>query len=71
MANPERVISGNTGLTNKSRGLLDMAQSVGKECKMLVSVIVPFLNEEPFIEGYIHALLNQTFDRHQYELAHK
>jgi glycosyltransferase involved in cell wall biosynthesis len=35
---------------------------------MLLSVIVPFLNEEPLIEHCIHSLLNQKFDKHLYEL---
>src|SRR5262249_18290361 len=35
---------------------------------MIFSVIVPFLNEEPFIEQCIHSLLDQTFDKHRYEL---
>lgn len=35
---------------------------------MIFSVIVPFLNEEPYIEQCINALLNQDFDRNEYEL---
>lgn len=35
---------------------------------MQFSVIVPFLNEEQFIERCIQALLSQSFDRQQYEL---
>jgi glycosyltransferase involved in cell wall biosynthesis len=35
---------------------------------VIFSVIVPFLNEELFIEQCIHSLLDQTFDKHRYEL---
>jgi glycosyltransferase involved in cell wall biosynthesis len=35
---------------------------------MIFSVIVPFYNEEIFIERCIHSLLNQDFDRNEYEL---
>ena len=35
---------------------------------MIFSVIVPFLNEELYIEKCIRALLNQDFDRRMYEL---
>jgi glycosyltransferase involved in cell wall biosynthesis len=35
---------------------------------MIFSVIVPFLNEELFIEDCIHSLLNQKFDKYRYEL---
>jgi glycosyltransferase involved in cell wall biosynthesis len=35
---------------------------------MIFSVIVPFLNEELFIEQCIHSLLDQTFDKCRYEL---
>jgi glycosyltransferase involved in cell wall biosynthesis len=35
---------------------------------MIFSVIVPFLNEEPFIEHCIDSLLNQKFDKNLYEL---
>lgn len=35
---------------------------------MVFSVIVPFLNEEPYIERCIRSLLNQDFDKIGYEL---
>jgi len=35
---------------------------------MIFSVVVPFFNEETLIEECIGALLNQTFDKHAYEL---
>jgi glycosyltransferase involved in cell wall biosynthesis len=35
---------------------------------MIFSVIVPFLNEELFIEHCINSLLNQKFDKYLYEL---
>ena len=34
----------------------------------LISVIVPFLNEEPYIEKCIRSLLDQDFDKDKYEL---
>ena len=35
---------------------------------MIFSIIVPFLNEESYIEKCIKALINQSFDKNEYEL---